>query len=382
MAENTVIVVDSGIPWSETAFSPYGDVRLMAPSTMNPASLRHADILIVRSVVKIGKELLNATSVRFIGSATAGTDHVDQKYLKDAGIGFESASGANADSVADYVTATLLLLSERKALGLSGLKLGVIGCGEVGTRVARRASALGMHILRCDPPRQKDEGGDYVSLAQVMADADVVSLHVPLTHQGTDSTFHMLDSVRMADFSGWLINTSRGPVVDTEALLELRRGGLGPTAIALDVWEGEPRPSEALVSAADIATPHIAGYADDSKWNATQRMSLAIAGFLGRPAAASLERLPDVRIAAPFDRASTEFPGQLEFLGELALAMCPIQRDDVALRGFLREADPGVAFARYRSNYPGHRLMRSHTVTGVSERWRSLVQDALGARLG
>jgi erythronate-4-phosphate dehydrogenase len=360
-SKNAQIVADSGIPGIFKALSPFGTVRLMAPANMSSTALEESDILIVRSVATVGKELLEGSRIRMVGSATAGTDHVDLTYLKEQGIAFSHAPGANADSVADYVLTALLVLAERDQVSLAGMCLGVVGCGQVGSRVARRAAGLGMTVLRNDPPLARQRpGGDYHSLDHLLAECDALTLHVPLTGKGEDRTAHLLDEHRLSGFRGWLINTARGSVVDGNALLKLRRGGRGPRRVVLDVWEGEPKPSADLADAVDIATGHIAGYARDSKFKATQHMRRAVAGFLGFDLQGEPDGPADVRLSPADVSPSPAFSDR--WLPDFALRMCPLLRDDTIFRRALRTPDVQQAFGALRVGYPERRLMQRHLI--------------------
>lgn len=368
------IVADTGIPGISEALSPFGTVELLAPMRMEAGTLANAEILIVRSVARVGKELLRDTQIRMVGSATAGTDHVDQAYLRERGIAFYHAPGANADSVADYVVTALLNLAVLTGMPLAGMTLGVVGVGQVGRRVARRAIGLGLNVLASDPPLM--EAGSKMALHHLnvlLEHADILTLHTPLTLSGPHSTKHLLDAERLARFRGWLINTARGSVVDNTALLQLLSRGEGPTAAVLDVWEGEPRPNRTLAGLVDIGTSHIAGYATDSKWQATRQMAVAVADFLGIPAPDGGARLPYVPLDAPGSVGVEEEA----WLLALARMMCPLDRDQKTFEEALLAPDPGQAFEISRSGYPGRRLMRRHVVTGVPPAYQKAVRTAL-----
>lgn len=389
------IVADTGIPGIYEALSPFGTVELLAPMRLDAGTLANADILIVRSVARVGKELLRDTQIRMVGSATAGTDHVDQAYLRKRGIAFYHAPGANSDSVADYVVTALLNLAVLTGMPLAGMTLGVVGVGQVGRRVARRAIGLGLNVLASDPPLM--EAGSKMALhnlSVLLEQADILTLHTPLTSSGPHPTKHLLDAERLARFRGWLINTARGSVVDNTALLQLLSRGEGPTAAVLDVWEGEPRPNRTLAGLVDIGTSHIAGYATDSKEQATRQMAVAVADFLGIPAPDGGAGLPYVPLDAPVsveERAtslsgSPDSPGASDdrdrptleaWLLALARMMCPLDRDQKSFEETLRAPDPGQAFEASRSGYPGRRLMRRHVVTGVPPAYQEAVRTAL-----
>ncbi len=219
------IVADPNIPFVRDAFKPHGDVVLIPGRQITAGAVREADALLVRSVTPVTEALLAGSRVQFVATATIGTDHVDERYLTATGIGFASAAGSNANSVAEYVVAALLELAHRGHYRLRDKSLGVIGVGNVGSKVVRYARALGMRVLRNDPP---------LGLLEPAQEADMVTLHVPLL----DTTRHLFHHDNLRGFT--LLNTSRGPVVDNQALREAIDANRIPAAV-LDVWEGEPQ---------------------------------------------------------------------------------------------------------------------------------------------
>jgi erythronate-4-phosphate dehydrogenase len=208
------IVADPNIPYLREAFGSLGDISLIPGRQMTADAVRDADALLVRSVTPVNAGLLDGSRVKFVATATIGFDHVDTGYLAKHGIGFSTAAGSNANSVAEYIIAAMLELGCRKKFRLRDKTLGVVGVGNVGSKVVRYARALGMRVLENDPPRQRAEGGPFVSLERVIAEADIITLHVPLTKSGPDATFHLLNPVR-----GIILNSSRGAVLDNNALL-------------------------------------------------------------------------------------------------------------------------------------------------------------------
>ena len=399
----TRIAADRGIPGVLEALRPFGQVVLLEPGAMRPANLAETDILIVRSVAKVGKEMLFGTPIRMVGSATAGTDHVDKAYLSAQNIAFSHAPGANADSVADHVITAILMLAARTGERLRGKTLGIVGYGQVGRRVTQRARGLGLATMVCDPPLEEAgaalAGGaappassvpekGFHSLEAVLAGSDILTLHTPLVQDGSYPTRHLLSGSRLADFRGWLINTSRGAVVDNAALRHCLEAGTGPCATVLDVWEGEPTPDPVLVRQVGIGTAHVAGYAADSKWEATRQMAVAVARFLSGTDESVVEQvdpetpdgLPEVLVSAPPFRGRGDAKGSLEWFAELAQSMCPLKRDHDALRGMLDRSDAGALFEEFRAQYPGRRLMRRHRVDGVPDHLRAAVESAMTCR--
>lgn len=279
------IVADENIPYVREAFAVLGEVTTVHGRQMTRELLADAELLLVRSITKVNAALLDGTAVRFVATATIGEDHVDKAYLAERGIAFSSAPGCNADSVAQYVTATLLELAERYELPLEKMSLGVAGVGNVGSRVARCGAALGMEVVVNDPPLARQTGHPrFRPLAEVLA-CDVVTLHVPLTKEGQDATYHLADEafIRAMRPGSILINSSRGPVADGAAIKRaLADGHL--RACVLDVWEGEPNVDAELLEQVFIGTPHIAGYSFDGKVNGTRMIYEAACRFLGLPA--------------------------------------------------------------------------------------------------
>ena len=278
------IVADENIPCVAEAFASLGEVTLCPGRSMRAADVRDADILLVRSVTRVGPELLEGSRVRFVGSATIGFDHVDRDYLQERGIGFATAPGSNATSAAEYVVSALLVLAERKGFELAGRRVGIVGCGNVGSRVRDRLTALGMQCLVNDPPL-KAQGGhdDYVGLDDIL-DADVITFHVPFTREGDWPTWHLADRAFLERLKrgAVLVNTARGAVVDNAALDALL-AARDDLTVVLDVWEGEPAISEALLQKVDIGTPHIAGYSLDGKLRGTDMIYRAACAHFDRP---------------------------------------------------------------------------------------------------
>ena len=268
------IIADENIPYAHEAFSTLGDVTLVQGRTIT--SLEECDVLVVRSITKVNEKLLSGSAVRFVGTATIGVDHIDLECLRDNGIGFASAPGSNSNSVAEYVIAALLVYAGENDIELEGKSIAVIGVGNVGSKVVKKCEALGMTVLKNDPPLEdKTHDPSFLPLGDVLG-ADFVTLHVPLTTDGKYPTYHMVNRDFLHEVNGVLINTSRGSVVDEKALSE----SLGTTvkAAVMDVWENEPNVNHDLASRVS-GTPHIAGYSFDGKVNGTQMMYDAICGF-------------------------------------------------------------------------------------------------------
>ncbi len=388
------IVADENIPLAGTLFGSMGPVRLAPGRNISPEMVRHADMLLVRSVTRVDAALLDGSAVRFVGSATSGLDHIDLDYLRRRGIPFACAPGANADSVVEYVLAALLHLATIQGAALRGKTLGIAGCGRIGSRLARRAAALGMQALLCDPPLAEAGAAGapcaYLPLDALIRRADILSLHVPLVREGPHPTWHMIgrDELAACRAGAWLVNTSRGAVIDNEALLEaLRRSPQRPAAVALDVWEDEPAPSAALLERVDVATPHIAGYSQDGKAAGARMLRdamLALPGleaFAGESAADPAPGKAERLLAYAPDPCLPE----TDWLCHMVRGMYDIGRDDRRMRGCWPASEEEAArrFGMLRRAYPERRAfsMRRARRGHVPEGLREAVRDGLGVRL-
>ena len=279
--KKTKIVADNKIPFLNGVLEPFAEVVYLSPSDMTREAIKEADALLVRTRTKCDANLLDGSNVKFIATATIGFDHIDTKYCDSRNIKWISAPGCNSSSVMQYIASALLTLAETKNLLLSDLTIGIVGVGNVGTKVARVAKAFGMNVLLNDPPRTRAEDNQgFVDLDELISRSDIITFHVPLNKDGRDKTFHIVDESFFEKFDQKkiIINTSRGEVVKTEALKKTIRNGF-ITACVLDVWENEPDIDRELLSLLDIATPHIAGYSADGKANGTAVCVRAISSF-------------------------------------------------------------------------------------------------------
>lgn len=270
------VIVDNKIPFIQEAISQIADEVIYAPGKdFTPALVKDADALIIRTRTRCNRALLQGSSVRFIATATIGFDHIDTEYCREAGIAWSNAPGCNSASVAQYLMSSLLLLQQIRGKQLQGLTLGIIGVGNVGTKIIQVAQELGMRVLLNDLPRQDKEGkADFSPLQTLAEECDLLTFHVPLYKEGKYKTFHLADEAffRSLKRCPVIINTSRGEVIETNALLYALENNLISDAI-IDVWENEPDINLTLLNKAFLGTPHIAGYSADGKANAT-RMSL------------------------------------------------------------------------------------------------------------
>jgi erythronate-4-phosphate dehydrogenase len=359
------IVVDQKIPFVDEAFGGFGELLKLDSLAIDNASLRDANALIVRSETRVNEQLLAGSRVEFVGTATIGTDHVDSEFLRRNGIEFASAPGCNAYAVMQYVAAALLTLSGRSGQTLRGKTLGVVGVGNVGSKVVRLGQALGMSVLQNDPPLARTTGEKrFVQLDELM-EADFITIHVPLTRTGSDPTYHLFDSKRIASMKsgGVLINSSRGSVVDNKALKEALNTGRIHAAV-LDVWENEPNIDVDLLSICALGTPHIAGYSIDGKVNATRMIYDAFCRHFGFPRKWDASKVvplppnPEIII----DGSCTSFD---EMLRRIVRYTYDIERDDMELRKIrtVAEAERGKFFKRLRGNYKFRYEFTNYTVS-------------------
>lgn len=271
------IVADKNIPFLEGLFEPYADIVFKDGKDINAADVKDADALLIRTRTRCNAELLEGSKVSIIATATIGTDHIDLDWCKANGIRVYNAQGCNAGGVMQYVFSALYGTASRKGIKLDGATMGIIGVGNVGKKVEHMARYLGFNVLKCDPPRSEKEGPEgFCDLEYLLANSNIVTIHTPLdeTTKGMADS-HFFDLMRPGTF---FINTSRGEVVDDQALMEAIPK-LGP--VIIDTWNNEPDINPQLMDMVDIATPHIAGYSFQGKQNGTASAVRAIARHFG-----------------------------------------------------------------------------------------------------
>jgi len=355
------ILADENIPLAEDFFSSLGEVIRVPGRSLHRTTLADADVLLVRSVTQVDRDLLEGSRVRFVGTCTIGTDHLDLNYLRQAGIAFASAPGCNARAVVDYVLSCLLVLAERYGVSLRERRYGVVGCGAVGGRLVRLLRALGCSVWQCDPPRQAAEGGDFVNLEAILSECDVISLHTPLN----DSTHHIFgaNELRRMRAQTWLINSSRGTVVDNQALLAARED----LSLALDVWEGEPEVCTELAARCVIATPHIAGYSLDGRLRGTAQIYQALCAYLKVAPCVQLQALLPEPWLAQLHLAGDCPPDWA--LATICRTVYDPRRDDAAFRLALQgsASERRATFDALRKNYPMRREISSLCVRTQGE---------------
>ena len=345
-------------------FSTLGEVTLLDTVQIQSATVRNADVLVIRSETKVNPALLEGSPVRFVGTATIGTDHIDLEYLAARGIGFASAPGCNANSVAEYITAALLTLSHRLSFELAGKSLGIVGVGNIGSKVVRVGQALGMTVLQNDPPLARETGDPRFLPLEALMDADIITLHVPLSRTGPDATYHFFDTARIGTMKtgSILINASRGAVVET-GVIRNALVGKHLRAAVLDVWEKEPAINTDLLSLVTIGTAHVAGYSLDGKVNAVRMVYHALCEHLNmRPTWSGWHKLPAPavpKISLPAEAGASE-----EIVRKTVAQSYDIELDDKLLRDMLAQPEDRRAsyFMKLRTGYRTRREFFATTV--------------------
>lgn len=335
MLKTVNVIVDRDIPYISGVLEPYASVRYLVGSEIRPSDLHDANALLVRSRTRCDELLLKDSPVEFIGTATVGTDHIDFDFCDERGIETASAPGCNAGGVVQHFFTSLYAVAARKGISLDGKTLGVIGVGHVGSRVADLAEQLGFRVLRNDPPREaleKREPGYFCPLPQLLAESDIVTIHIPLEYNMNFAGERFFAALKPGTM---FFNASRGEVVVEEALLSVRDK---LSAVVLDVWRNEPAINPALLAAADIATPHIAGYSQQGKINGTVAVVQSFGRHFGIEALKSFSLPTQVK---PLDFAQKN----QKQICEMLLNRYDIWSDDTALR-----SNP-AAFEQLRADY-------------------------------
>lgn len=352
MKNRIKIVVDNKIPMIKGVLEPYAEVFYANPFDFTKELVKDKDALIIRTRTKCNAELLAGSSVKFIATATIGYDHIDTKYCANNNIKWMNAPGCNSSSVMQYIASALLTIAKKKNFKLSDTTLGVVGVGNVGSKVAETAKLLGMNVLLNDPPRMRiEENNGFINIDELVSESDIITFHVPLIKEGIDKTHHMADDVFFEKLNGEKIifNSSRGSVVETNAIKNAIKKGI-VTAALLDVWEKEPDIDLELLNLVDIATPHIAGYSADGKANGTAACIQGVNDFFNLgvennwyPAEIPLP-LNSEQITIECKDKNTE-----QILAEAVLATYDITSDDETLRNSVE------TFEKQRGSYPVRR---------------------------
>lgn len=352
------LIVDENIVQGKQAFESFGNVQFINGREITNKILMDADALIVRSITKVDKTLLHNTKIKFVGTATIGTDHIDLKYLNENGIAFTSAAGCNSYSVAEYVFSALSHFAEKNNFKISEKSIGVIGYGNIGTKVIKIAKALGMKYVINDPPLERKGKENIFSSLEKALQCDIVTFHVPLNKTGIDKTVHLLgkNNIALLKNNAILINASRGPVVDN-SVLEKRLQQNNNLNVVLDVWETEPNINTELFKLIDIGTPHIAGYSFEGKVTGTLMVYEALSEFLNTPK----KWKPEFEVV-PNNKITIEENDDYNIiLKKLFEKSYKIIEDDKKLREIInkKDAEKDKYFDMLRKNYPKRRELNN-----------------------
>ena len=351
------IVADDKIPFLKGALEPYAEVVYIPGKQIKMEMLKDSDALLIRTRTICNENLLEGTSIRFIGTATIGFDHIDTHYCSKNKIIWTNAPGCNSSSVQQYIAAALLRISSEHHFNLKDKTLGIIGVGNVGSKVEKFARSVGMNVLLNDPPRARIEGKkNFHSLNTVLSGSDILTVHVPLNIVGEDQTWHLFneESFKKIKRGAWFLNSSRGEVSDTYSLKNALNSGMLSGAV-IDVWENEPNIDLELLQQAFIATPHIAGYSTDGKANGTSMVVNSLTKYFNLPSEnwypSDVPPPASPNISIDCNNKSDE-----EIIREAVIHTYNIDKDNSRLR--LSPQD----FERLRGDYPVRREFTSYTI--------------------
>ncbi|MEK9765482.1 MAG: 4-phosphoerythronate dehydrogenase PdxB, partial [Thalassolituus sp.] len=345
------IVADENIPLIDQFFGELGDIVRVAGRTMTAEDVAEADMLLVRSVTRVDEALLAGSKVKFVGTATIGTDHIDLDYLNEKGIGFTSSPGCNAQAVVDYVLSALSVVVDSRGIGFRDVSVGIVGVGNVGLLLRQRLEEMGLTVKATDPFKNEDDVGELTSLSDVLG-CDLVTLHTPMEKGGDYPTWHLIGETELEAMApdACLINASRGAVVDNKALLAHLKTHPDFVAV-MDVWENEPELDLELMNYCALATPHIAGYSLDGKMRGTELVYQGACEFFGLPVRRKLGQfLPEPGIKR------VDFGDQVpvhQALRTAIRAAYEIRVDDGVMRSVMRHSSNRKAsFDQMRRDYP------------------------------
>ena len=355
------IIIDDKIPYIRGAFEGVAEVVYLPGPKTTREIVKDADAIVTRTRTICNEELLKGSEVKFIATATIGFDHIDTDYCDRAGIKWTNAPGCNSKSVEQYIASALMVLAERKKIQLKDLIIGIVGVGNVGSKVAVVCDLLGMKVLLNDPPRERAEGSDaFVSLDQLKEEADIISLHVPLNLKGEDATYHLGNESFFSSLTRKpiLINSCRGEVLETNAVKSaLKTGKL--SGFVCDCWENEPDIDPELLDLTDLATPHIAGYSKDGKATGTCMSVHAISNYLGlglnnwQPSGVELPEHPIIEL-------NVSGMSEQEIISKAILSTYDICQDDSLLRNHPEQ------FEQLRGDYATRREFPAYSIRAVN----------------
>ena len=351
------IIIDDKIPYIRGAFEGVAEVVYLPGSKTTTEIAKDADAIVTRTRTICNEKLLAGSSVKFIATATIGYDHIDTDFCEATGIQWTNAPGCNSKSVEQYIASTIMVLAELNGWNLSEKTIGVVGVGNVGSKVARICEIFGMKVLRNDPPRERAEGSEqFVSIQQVMEEADIITLHVPLNMKGEDATYHLGNESFLSALKRKpvLINSCRGEVTETNAVKTALQSG-HISAFVCDCWENEPDLDMELLSLTEIATPHIAGYSKDGKATGTLMSVQAISKYFGL----GLENWLPTGVEEPKEPVF-EIDGagltEQQIISKAILHTYDIRKDDANFRNNVTQ------FEQLRGDYPTRREFPAFTI--------------------
>ncbi|OBT15983.1 4-phosphoerythronate dehydrogenase [Vibrio sp. UCD-FRSSP16_10] len=355
------IVIDENMPYAKELFSQLGEVIALSGRTISADDLVDVDALMIRSVTKVNEQLLSkANKLSFVGTATAGYDHLDQQALQDKGITYTPAPGCNKVGVAEYVISSLMVLAQQQGFSIFDKTVGIIGAGQVGSYLAQCLQGIGIKVLLNDPLKEaQGDSRPFTPLNELLERSDVISLHTPITRQGDYPTHHLIDDVRLQQMRAdqILINAARGPVVDNLALKHRLQKNDGFTAV-LDVFEFEPEVDLELLPLLAFATPHIAGYGLEGKARGTTMIFNSFCQHINSDLTANAADLlpmapvPQMHLSRPWDEAT---------LHNLTQLIYDVRKDDALFR---RKIGKAGAFDKMRKEYWDRREYGAVTLTG------------------
>ena len=372
------IVADDKIPFLKGALEPHAEVVYLPANLINTTALTDADALLIRTRTKCTEDLLKGTKVRFVGTATIGFDHIDTQYCEKNNIEWTNAPGCNSSSVQQYIAAVFFKMASEFRFNLRDKTIGIVGVGNVGSRIEKLARIIGMRVMLNDPPRARKEGStEFHSLGTILYESDIVTVHVPLNVVGEDNTYHLFNekSFKKMQKGTWFINSSRGEVTDTCALKEtLRSGKLGGAVI--DVWENEPDIDIGLMAKTFIATPHIAGYSTDGKANGTAMVVNSLCKYFNLPLKNWYpDNVPEPSV--PVITIEGKGKSDEDILREAVHHTYRIEGDDIKLR--FSPSD----FEKQRGDYPLRREFPAYTfkLKGANKNVHKMLK-VLGFKVG
>ncbi len=365
------IVADTNIPFIKDSLEGIGETMIVSGRDIKPELVKSSDALLVRSITKVDDKLLSGSSIKFVATATIGVDHIDTAYLESKGIGFASAPGSNANSVAEYIACALLILEKKYGKQLRGSSIGIIGAGNVGSRVEKKCRALGMKVILNDPPLARETGDAKYRPLNELYGCDFITIHTPLTKTGEDKTYHLADADFFANLKDgvFFLNSARGGVNCTNAVKDAIKSKKIAGCI-LDVWENEPDIDVELLELVDIASPHIAGYSYDGKVKGMMMVYEAMCRHFAIPIERNIEEfLPQPQVKC------------LNALGQTILEavskIYDITADDRDMRKILElsAAERPAYFDLLRKNYPCRREFYNTIVTKCDQANADILAD-------